>query len=216
MSWIVLQENLVVAGMLSGNRNFEGRIHPLVRANYLASPPLVVAYSIIGNVSNDISEVIATTPSGRNVYFKDIWPTKQEVTQYEEEFFKPQFFKQVYAHIEEGSDQWQQLQSPVMKLYPWDCHSTYIKRVPFFENMTVYHPEKSSIVNAYVLLYLGDSVTTDHISPAGSISKISPAARFLEEKGCSSKDFNTYGARRGNDEVDVFIEISSSFLTRKG
>ncbi|KIH47318.1 putative aconitate hydratase 1 [Ancylostoma duodenale] len=194
-------DNLVVAGVLSGNRNFEGRIHALVRANYLASPPLAVAYSIIGNVSKDINGVIAKTPEGKDVYLKDIWPTRQEVAKFEEEFVKPQFFKEVYDNIGKGSEQWQKLEVPPVKLYPWDVKSTYIKRVPFFENMVAQPPKQGSISNAYVLLNLGDSVTTDHISPAGSIAKTSPAARFLAARGCSPKDFNTYGARRGNDEV---------------
>ncbi|EYC17821.1 hypothetical protein Y032_0029g1889 [Ancylostoma ceylanicum] len=129
------KDNLVVAGVLSGNRNFEGRIHALVRANYLASPPLAVAYSIIGNVNKDISGVIAKTPDGKDVYFKDIWPTRKEVAKFEEEFVKPQFFKEVYDNIGKGSEQWQKLEVPPVKLYPWDAKSTYIKRVPFFENM---------------------------------------------------------------------------------
>ncbi|VDK44584.1 unnamed protein product [Cylicostephanus goldi] len=195
------KENLVVAGVLSGNRNFEGRIHPLVRANYLASPPLAVAYSIIGNVNRDISGVIAKSPDGKDVYFKDIWPTRQEIAKLEEEFVKPQFFNEVYANIGKGSEQWQQLQCPSAKLYPWDQDSTYIKKVPFFDFMTLDLPQRSPILNAYVLLNLGDSVTTDHISPAGSIAKNSPAARYLALRGCSPRDFNTYGARRGNDEL---------------
>ncbi|EYC17824.1 hypothetical protein Y032_0029g1889 [Ancylostoma ceylanicum] len=135
VSKAIEQDNLVVAGVLSGNRNFEGRIHALVRANYLASPPLAVAYSIIGNVNKDISGVIAKTPDGKDVYFKDIWPTRKEVAKFEEEFVKPQFFKEVYDNIGKGSEQWQKLEVPPVKLYPWDAKSTYIKRVPFFENM---------------------------------------------------------------------------------
>ncbi|KAJ1363451.1 Aconitate hydratase mitochondrial, variant 2 [Parelaphostrongylus tenuis] len=201
VSSAIEEANLVVAGVLSGNRNFEGRVHPLVRANYLASPPLVVAYSIIGNVNKDTNTVIATTPSGRDVYLKDIWPTREEVTRLEEEFVKPQFFKEVYAKVKLGSEQWQKLTVPSATLYPWDLRSTYIKKVPFFNNMTVDLLEPQSIANAYVLLNLGDSVTTDHISPAGSISKTSPAARYLTSRGVSPAEFNTYGARRGNDEV---------------
>ncbi|KAK5978725.1 Cytoplasmic aconitate hydratase [Trichostrongylus colubriformis] len=197
----VEENNFVVAGVLSGNRNFEGRIHPHVRANYLASPPLVVAYSIIGNVNKDINGVIATTPDGKDVYLKDIWPTRKEVAKFEEEFVKPQFFREVYANIEKGSEEWQQLVTPSTKLYPWDKASTYIKKAPFFDDMTLDLPNREPITNAFVLLNLGDSVTTDHISPAGAISKVSPAARFLASRGLSPKDFNTYGARRGNDVV---------------
>ncbi|CAI5456086.1 unnamed protein product [Caenorhabditis angaria] len=193
--------NFVVAGVLSGNRNFEGRIHPLVRANYLASPPLAVLYSIIGNVNVDINGVLAVTPEGREIFLKDIWPTRSEVAKFEEQFVKPQFFREVYANIELGSTQWQQLECPEVKLYPWDSNSTYIKKVPFFDGMTSELPAQSDITNAHVLLNLGDSVTTDHISPAGSISKTSPAARFLATRGVTPRDFNTYGARRGNDEI---------------
>ncbi|VDM58320.1 unnamed protein product [Angiostrongylus costaricensis] len=201
VSRVIEETDLIVAGVLSGNRNFEGRIHPLVRANYLASPPLVVAYSIIGNVSKDINRVIARTPAGRDVYLKDIWPTREEVARLEEEFVKPQFFREVYANVKDGSEQWQKLAISAAKLYPWDSKSTYIKKVPFFDNMTVDLLQQTSIRNAYALLNLGDSVTTDHISPAGSISKTSSAARYLASRGVSPAEFNTYGARRGNDEV---------------
>ncbi|VDL69274.1 unnamed protein product [Nippostrongylus brasiliensis] len=201
VSKAIEEGNLIVAGVLSGNRNFEGRIHPLVRANYLASPPLAVAYSIIGNVNKDINGVIATTPDGKDVFLKDIWPTREEVAKFEDEFLKPQFFKEVYANIEKGSEEWQQLVTPSSKLYPWDKESTYIKKAPFFDDMTMDLPKQSSITDAFVLLNLGDSVTTDHISPAGSISRVSPAARFLTSRGLAPKDFNTYGARRGNDVV---------------
>ncbi|KAE9413401.1 hypothetical protein Angca_007143 [Angiostrongylus cantonensis] len=201
ISRVIEENDLIVAGVLSGNRNFEGRIHPLVRANYLASPPLVVAYSIIGNVNKDINGVIARTSAGRDIYLKDIWPTRDEVARLEEEFVKPQFFREVYANIKDGSEQWQKLTIPPAKLYPWDSKSTYIKKVPFFNNMTVDLLQQPSIRNAYALLNLGDSVTTDHISPAGSISKTSPAARYLASRGVSPDEFNTYGARRGNDEV---------------
>ncbi|PAV64766.1 hypothetical protein WR25_26254 [Diploscapter pachys] len=198
---IIEENNLVVAGVLSGNRNFEGRIHPHVRANYLASPPLAVVYAIAGNVGIDINGVIAKTPDGKDVHLSDIWPTQEQVADFEEKYVKPQFFKEVYANIETGSPQWQELQVPPAKLYPWDDKSTYIKKVPFFDGMTTDLPQEKPIENAYVLLNLGDSVTTDHISPAGSISRTSPAARFLMERGTAPKDFNTYGARRGNDEV---------------
>ncbi|GMT35983.1 hypothetical protein PFISCL1PPCAC_27280 [Pristionchus fissidentatus] len=194
--------NLIVAGVLSGNRNFEGRIHPHVRANYLASPPLVVAYALAGSVTVDLdTHVFGQDAAGKPITFKDIWPTREEVAKFEEEFVKPQFFNEVYANIEKGSAEWQALECPNTKIYPWDKESTYIKRVPFFDNMSLELPKKKPIDNAYVLLNLGDSVTTDHISPAGSISKTSPAARFLTSRSIAQRDFNTYGARRGNDEV---------------
>ncbi|CAJ0914145.1 unnamed protein product, partial [Mesorhabditis belari] len=202
VSAAIEENNLVVSGVLSGNRNFEGRIHPLVRANYLASPPLVVVYGLAGNVNKDIfNEPIGHNEQGNAVYFKDIWPSRDEIAEFEEKYVMPQFFKEVYETVETGSPEWQQLETPQVKLYPWDKASTYIKKVPFFENMTKELPKQSDIQSAYVLLNLGDSVTTDHISPAGNISKTSPAARFLASKGLSPKDFNTYGARRGNDEI---------------
>ncbi|KAH7722589.1 hypothetical protein AAVH_09839 [Aphelenchoides avenae] len=195
------QNDLVVAGVLSGNRNFEGRIHPQVRANYLASPMLVVVYGLAGRVDIDLeTEPIGTGTNGP-VYFKDIWPTHAEIAQFEESYVRPQFFKEVYANIGKGSEQWQSLVAPDSALYPWDASSTYIKRVPFFENMPLNPTKRAAISNAYTLLNLGDSVTTDHISPAGSISRTSPAARYLMERGVQPRDFNTYGARRGHDEV---------------
>uniref|UniRef100_A0A1I7ZEU1 Cytoplasmic aconitate hydratase n=1 Tax=Steinernema glaseri TaxID=37863 RepID=A0A1I7ZEU1_9BILA len=193
--------DLVVAGVLSGNRNFEGRIHANVRANYLASPMLVVVYGLAGRVDIDLE----TEPIGQGtngpVYFRDIWPSQEEIAHFEESFVLPQFFREVYANIEKGSDEWQKLECPNVELYPWDATSTYIKKVPFFDGMGVDAPGQSSIKDAFALLNVGDSVTTDHISPAGSISRISPAARYLASKGISPKDFNTYGSRRGNDEI---------------
>ncbi|KAI6188372.1 Cytoplasmic aconitate hydratase [Aphelenchoides besseyi] len=216
------QNNLVVAGVLSGNRNFEGRIHPHVRANYLASPPLVVVYGLAGRVNIDLEKEPIGEGTNGPVYFNDIWPTHEEIAELEEKHVKPQFFQEVYQNIQNGSEQWQQLVCPEGSLYQWD-ESTYIKRVPFFDGMTRELPQQKDIVNAYALLKLGDSdfisydekirslcqsnfllffsVTTDHISPAGAISRNSPAAKYLMEKGVAPKDFNTYGARRGHDEV---------------
>ncbi|XP_063704644.1 cytoplasmic aconitate hydratase-like [Culicoides brevitarsis] len=196
------KNNLVCCGVLSGNRNFEGRIHPNTRANYLASPLLVIAYAIAGTVDIDFE----TTPIGHNkagnpVFLRDIWPTRQEIQAVEQKHVIPAMFKEVYAKIEQGSPAWQGLQAPSGKLYPWDASSTYIKHPPFFENMTRELPKVSSITNARALLYLGDSVTTDHISPAGSIARNSPAARYLAERGLKPRDFNSYGSRRGNDAI---------------
>ncbi|KAI1712710.1 aconitase family (aconitate hydratase) domain-containing protein [Ditylenchus destructor] len=195
------ENDLVVAGVLSGNRNFEGRIHQQVRANYLASPPLVVAFGLAGRVDIDFeSEPIGIGTNGP-VYLRDIWPSHDEISKFEEDFVKPQFFSEVYANIV-GSEEWQELEVSNSSIFPWDASSTYIKKVPFFDGMALSVPSMSnSVKDAYVLLNLGDSVTTDHISPAGSISRVSPAAKYLMERGVETRDFNTYGARRGNDEI---------------
>uniref|UniRef100_A0AC34QK44 Aconitate hydratase n=1 Tax=Panagrolaimus sp. JU765 TaxID=591449 RepID=A0AC34QK44_9BILA len=195
------ENDLVVAGVLSGNRNFEGRIHAQVRANYLASPMLVVVYGLAGRVDIDLDHEPIGQGTNGPVYFRDIWPSHDEIAKIEEENVRPQFFKDVYASIQKGSEQWQALQCPDSALYPWDQSSTYIKKVPFFDGMTLEPAPPTPITNAHVLLNLGDSVTTDHISPAGSISRVSPAARYLVSRGVEPKDFNSYGARRGNDEV---------------
>jgi len=199
----VIDENdLVVAGVLSGNRNFEGRIHPQVRANYLASPMLVVVYGLAGRVDIDLdNEPIGYGHDNKAVFFRDIWPSHEEIAKIEEQNVLPQFFREVYSSIEKGSEQWQSLQAPDSALFPWDTSSTYIKKVPFFDGMALNPSPPSAIKDAYCLLNLGDSVTTDHISPAGSISRVSPAARYLMSRNVAPKDFNTYGARRGNDEV---------------
>ena len=192
-----------MAGVLSGNRNFEGRIHPSTRANYLASPPLVIAYAIAGRVDIDFeaeslgySEVIK-----RDVYLKDIWPTRKELQELETTYVIPEMFSKVYDRITLGNNQWNLLKVPESDLYPWDLKSTYIKRPPFFDSMTVNIQPIRPIINAHVLLFLGDSITTDHISPAGSIARNSPAAKYLLEKGLAPRDFNSYGSRRGNDSI---------------
>jgi len=194
--------DLVAAGVLSGNRNFEGRIHPMTRANYLASPPLVVAYALAGTLLIDFEkEPLGNRPDGSAVYLRDIWPSRDEIAELERTFVLPAMFKEVYSRIQNGSDYWNQLEVPDSQLYPWDSKSTYVKSPPFFVNMTKEVKEVHSIRNAYVLLNLGDSVTTDHISPAGSISRTSPAANYLTSRGLVPREFNSYGARRGNDAV---------------
>lgn len=197
--------DLIVAGVLSGNRNFEGRVHPNVRANYLASPPLVVAFGIAGRVDIDFEKdpvgVVSEGNRKKEIFLRDIWPSRDEITKLEEQVIVPQFFNEVYDNIKQGSAQWQSITCPQLQLYSWDPNSTYIKKVAFFEGMQRDLPHISPIHNAYPLLVLGDSVTTDHISPAGSISKISPAAKYLMEKGVEVTEFNTYGARRGNDDI---------------
>lgn len=216
------QNDLVCCGVLSGNRNFEGRIHPNTRANYLASPLLVIAYAIAGTVLVDFeTEPLGKRPDGSPVFLRDIWPTRAQIQEVEQKYVIPAMFKEVYAKIQVGSEKWQQLNAPAGKLYPWSDNSTYIKRPPFFDGMTQNLPVKTSIDNARVLLLLGDSVTTDHISPAGSIGRMSPAARFLADKGLTPKEFNSYGSRRGNDAImarGTFanIRLVNKFLGKPG
>ncbi|XP_052746263.1 cytoplasmic aconitate hydratase [Bicyclus anynana] len=196
------KNELVCCGVLSGNRNFEGRIHPNTRANYLASPLLVIAYALAGTVDIDFEkQPLGTRADGSGVFLRDIWPTRAEIQEVENKHVIPGMFKEVYARIEEGSPSWQALDVPQGKLYGWDPNSTYIKRPPFFDGMTKDLPAIRSIENARCLLLLGDSVTTDHISPAGSIARNSPAARFLADRGLTPREFNSYGSRRGNDAI---------------
>lgn len=170
--------DLVACGVLSGNRNFEGRIHPLTRANYLASPPLVIAYALASTVSIDFEkEPIGIGKGGKEVFLRDIWPSREQIRKVESEFVVPAMFRDVYSHVTTGNKAWNSLDAPDHELYPWDEHSTYIKNPPFFETMTKELTPTPSINDAYVILNFGDSVTTDHISPAGSIARNSPAAR---------------------------------------
>ncbi|TMS01843.1 Cytoplasmic aconitate hydratase [Larimichthys crocea] len=194
--------DLVAAGILSGNRNFEGRVHPNTRANYLASPPLVIAYAIAGTVRIDFkSEPIAVNSEGREIFLHDIWPTREEIQAVERSFVIPSMFKEVYEKIEKVNERWNSLVAPSDKLYTWDPNSTYIKSPPFFDGLTMQLQPPKSINEAYVLLNLGDSVTTDHISPAGNIARTSSAARYLTSRGLTPRDYNSYGSRRGNDAV---------------
>lgn len=194
--------DLVCCGVLSGNRNFEGRIHPNTRANYLASPLLVIAYAIAGTVSIDFEkEPIGKKADGTPIFLREIWPTRDEIQAIEKKHVIPVMFKDVYSKIETGSSNWQDLKAPEGQLYPWKNDSTYIKLPPFFDGMTRDLPPRKSVENARVLLFLGDSVTTDHISPAGSIGRQSPAARYLAQRGLTPREFNSYGSRRGNDAV---------------
>ncbi|XP_077598295.1 cytoplasmic aconitate hydratase [Stigmatopora nigra] len=198
----ITQGDLVAAGVLSGNRNFEGRVHPNTRANYLASPPLVIAYAIAGTVKIDFeSDPIGINSEGQAVFLKDIWPTREEIQREEAKFVIPSMFREVYEKIEKVNDKWNSLLAPSDKLYPWDSSSTYIKSPPFFDGLTMELNAPRSIDGAYVLLNLGDSVTTDHISPAGNITRSSAAARYLSSREVSPRDFNSYGSRRGNDAV---------------
>uniref|UniRef100_A0A8C7V4X0 Cytoplasmic aconitate hydratase n=1 Tax=Oncorhynchus mykiss TaxID=8022 RepID=A0A8C7V4X0_ONCMY len=200
----ITQGDLVAAGILSGNRNFEGRVHPNTRANYLASPPLVIAYAIAGTVRIDFdTEPIGESLNnkGKEVFLRDIWPTREEIQAVERQFVIPAMFKEVYEKIEKVNERWNALNAPSDKLYTWDPKSTYIKSPPFFDGLTKELQTPKSITNAYVLLNFGDSVTTDHISPAGNIARTSPAARYLTSRGLNPRDFNSYGSRRGNDAV---------------
>jgi len=196
--------NLAVAAVLSGNRNFEGRIHPLVRASYLASPPLVVAYALAGTVDIDLSsEPIGQDSGGQDVYLKDIWPSTQEIREAVAKAVTPEMFRHEYGQISEGDDRWRSLPVPEGKLWQAEEDSTYIQIPPYFEGMTMAPPPLRDVKGARVLAMLGDSITTDHISPAGSIPKDSPAGTFLMDHGVRPLDFNNYGARRGNHLVMV-------------
>lgn len=202
VSAAISENDIVAAAVLSGNRNFEGRVHPLTRANYLASPPLVVAYALAGTVNIDFEkEPIGTSKDGKNVYFKDVWPTNEEIADVVQSSVLPDMFRSTYESITKGNPMWNQLDVPSTSLYSWDPTSTYIHEPPYFKNMTMSPPGPHPVKDAYCLLNFGDSITTDHISPAGSIHKDSPAAKFLMERGVDRKDFNSYGSRRGNDEI---------------
>ena len=198
-----VQENdLVVAAVLSGNRNFEGRIHPQVRASFLASPPLVVAYALAGTVDIDLTyDPVGTDINGDAVYLRDIWPTQDEVKAVVSRAVTPAIFSKNYASVFEGDEHWRSLSDTSSELYAWDAESTYIQEPPFFLGMSAEPTPRPDIHGARVLALLDDSITTDHISPAGSFASDSPAGRYLISKGVQRRDFNTYGARRGNHEV---------------
>jgi aconitate hydratase len=194
--------NLVAAAVLSGNRNFEGRIHPYVRANYLASPPLVVAYALAGTVNIDLSsEPLGVDAVGKPVFLRELWPTNHEIAQCISQSISPALFTGKYAQVFNGNQTWNAIQTGGGELYEWKADSTYIQEPPFFEQLTRQLPPLQLIHNARVLALLGDSITTDHISPAGSISADSPAGKYLLEQGMPVRDFNSYGSRRGNDRL---------------
>jgi aconitate hydratase len=198
----IKDNNLVAVAVLSGNRNFEGRIHPLVRANYLASPPLVVAYALAGRMDMDLTtESLGSDSAGKPVYLRDIWPTPQEIESTVRDSVTSEMYSKEYANVFEGDAHWKSMPVPEGDLYKWDPKSTYIKQPPFFENMPKTPPALADIHGARVLAILGDSVTTDHISPAGSIPVDSPAGKYLIANGVKPHEFNSYGARRGNHEV---------------
>jgi aconitate hydratase A / 2-methylisocitrate dehydratase len=202
VSGLVKERNLIVASVLSGNRNFEGRIQSQVRANYLASPPLVVAYAIAGRMQVDLTtEPIGEDANGQPVMLKDIWPTEREIQEAMLGSVRSEMFREQYAHVFDGDERWRSLPIPTGERFEWTDESTYIRNPPFFEGITAEPTLPTDIAGARALAVLGDSVTTDHISPAGSIPADSPAGKYLISRGVAPKDFNSYGARRGNHEV---------------
>jgi aconitate hydratase len=202
ISEAIREGSLVACSVLSGNRNFEGRINPDVRANYLASPPLVVAYALAGTMDIDLyNEPIGTDHEGRSVFLKDIWPTQMEIQEVIGTSVKSEHFTTQYASVFEGDDRWKALPTPEGERFAWEDDSTYVKEPPYFVGMGDAPDPVTDITDARVLALMGDSITTDHISPAGSIAKDSPAAKYLMENGVEPKDFNSYGSRRGNHEV---------------
>ena len=217
---VIKDNELAVASVLSGNRNFEGRVHPHVRANYLASPPLVVAYAIAGTVNIDLDkDPIAKTESGDDVYLKDIWPTKEEIREHVEASITPEMFAEKYKDVFKGDENWQSIIAEETGTYDWDKSSTYINNPPYFEDIDKENQSLADIKEASMLAFFGDSITTDHISPAGVISKTSPAAQFLMDRGISPAGFNSYGSRRGNHEVmmrGTFANVRIKNLMCKG
>lgn len=199
---VIVDNNLVVCSVLSGNRNFEGRVHPMVRANYLASPMLCVAYAIAGSINvNLFSEPIAKDKNNKDVYLRDIWPTDQEIKDFVNRYLNYEVFKNKYTDVFTGTKEWQQITVNSSSNYIWEQNSTYIKKPPYFTHIKEHQALDYNIKGARILAILGDSITTDHISPAGSISKNSPAAKYLTKNNVVHADFNSYGARRGNHEV---------------
>jgi aconitate hydratase len=202
ISTVIRDADLTVSSVLSGNRNFEGRIHPLVRMNFLASPPLVVAYALAGSIRVDLyADPIGTGRDGKDVYLRDIWPSSKEIHELIAANVNAGMFTTSYAAVFDGDDNWNGLDIPAGETYAWDDNSTYVRNPPYFEGMTLATGTPGDIHGARVLALLGDMVTTDHISPAGSIAADSPAGRYLQELGVKPKDFNSYGSRRGNHEV---------------
>jgi aconitate hydratase len=198
----VEDNDLVVASVLSGNRNFEGRINALVRANYLASPPLVVAYALAGSMNIDLQrEPLGLDAEGKPVYLRDVWPSSAEIAAASAHALSSELFRRKYADVFRGTAEWSELPAPRGQRFAWDLASTYVRRPTFLEGVTPKPEALRDVSGARVLLSLGDSVTTDHISPAGSIAQGSPAALYLEAQGVEPRDFNSYGARRGNHEV---------------
>ncbi|HEV3056014.1 MAG TPA: aconitase family protein, partial [Solirubrobacteraceae bacterium] len=202
ISEVVNAEDLAVVSVLSGNRNFEGRINPDVKMNYLASPPLVVAYALAGTMDIDLyDEPLGEDEHGQPVFLKDVWPNSPEIARTIEEAVQSDMFRKSYAEVFDGDERWNSLEVPTGDAFAWDPDSTYVRQPPFFTDLPAEPPAVEDIESARVLALLGDSVTTDNISPAGSIKKDGPAGKYLTEHGVEPKDFNSYGSRRGNHEV---------------
>ena len=202
ISEAVSKNNLYAVSVLSGNRNFEGRISPLIKANYLASPPLVVAYALAGDMNIDLyKDPLGKSSEGNDVYLKDIWPSNKEIEDTLKKSLNPSMFVKRYSNISKGPEQWQKIKTDDSSIYNWDINSTYVKKPPFFENIKDTPEKFKNIENARPLLILGDMITTDHISPAGSIQKESPTGEYFMKNQVLQKDFNSYGSRRGNHEV---------------
>jgi aconitate hydratase len=198
----IVEQDLTVSAVLSGNRNFEGRIHPLIRANYLASPPLVVAFALAGTVDFDmLHDSFGKDNEGNDIFFKDIWPSSDEIEEVMNRSVGPESFKNEYARVFTENQRWNNIQTSDGELYDWDAKSTYIQNPPFFEDLSAELKAIKPIEQMRVIGKFGDSVTTDHISPAGSIAKQSPAGQYLLSEGVKQLDFNSYGSRRGNHEV---------------
>ena len=220
ISEAVRKGDVIAASVLSGNRNFEGRVHPEIKMNFLASPPLVVAYALAGSMDVDVAtESLGIGTDGKPVHLKDIWPSAADVARTLDAAVDPAMFKQGYANVFSGDANWSAIKTPAGKIYAWDAKSTYVKNPPYFDGMTMTPPPVGDVHGARVLAMLGDSVTTDHISPAGNIAKTSPAAKYLVAQGVAASDFNSYGARRGNHEVmmrGTFANIRLRNLLRPG
>jgi len=218
----VTNEDLSVVAVLSGNRNFEARIHPLVKASYLASPPLVVAFALAGTVQKNLAtDPVAHTPDGKPVMLSELWPSQDEVNAVVQKCVKQEMFKREYSRIFEGDEHWKSMEAPTGPIFAWDPASTYVKEPPYFEGFRAQPNALTDIEGARVLAVVGDSVTTDHISPAGAIPVDSPAGRYLIEKGVDRFDFNSFGARRGNHEVmerGTFgnIRLRNALASREG
>ena len=204
VSAAVQENDLAVVSVLSGNRNFEGRINPDVKMNYLASPPLVVAYALAGTMDIDLmNDSLGTDEQGNDVRLADLWPTESEIDEIVASAIGAEMFTDSYADVFAGDEQWQSLPTPEGEIFDWDPDSTYVRKPPYFDGMPAEPAAVGDITGARVLLKLGDSITTDHISPAGSIKPDSPAGRYLSEHGVERRDFNSYGSRRGNHEVMI-------------
>jgi aconitate hydratase len=222
ISAAINEQDLAVSAVLSGNRNFEGRISPDVRMNYLASPPLVVAYAIAGTMNHDFEkDPLGTDAHGAPVYLKDIWPSSQEIESVVANSITSEMFRKDYASVFEGDHRWKALDTPTGETFEWDPQSTYVRKPPYFEGMPKNPVPVQDIAGARVLALLGDSVTTDHISPAGNIKADSPAGKYLQSHGVERADFNSYGSRRGNHEVMIRgtfanIRLKNLLLEKEG